>query len=50
LVVPEQSGKVEYEREKLLRIAKKLTEFISDSQQPFALVFNLFALLGDNLN
>jgi hypothetical protein len=25
-------------------------EFISDSQQPFALVFDFSALLGDNLN
>jgi hypothetical protein len=50
-VVPEQSGKVEYERERLLGIAKKLTEFISDSQQPFALVFDFpLNLLGDNLN
>jgi hypothetical protein len=38
---PEQSGKVEYEREKLL-----MNEFISDSQQPFALVFDFSALLG----
>ena len=49
-VVHEQSGKVEYEREKLLGIPKKLTNFHSDSQQPFALVFDFSALLGDNLN
>jgi hypothetical protein len=35
---PEQSGKVEYERE--------IHSFISDSQQPFALVFDFSALLG----
>jgi hypothetical protein len=28
----------------------KINEFISDSQQPFALVFDFSALLGDNLN
>jgi hypothetical protein len=28
-VVPEQSGKVEYERERLLGIAKKLTNFLA---------------------
>jgi hypothetical protein len=33
-VVPEQSGKVEYERERLLGIAKK-SLFFSDSQQAF---------------
>jgi hypothetical protein len=64
-VVPKQSGKVEYERERLLHgIANKLmnllaipsglsrsySEFASDSQQPFALVFDFSALLGDNLN
>ena len=38
-VVHEQSGKVEYERERLLGIANK---FI----QPFALVFDFSALLG----
>jgi hypothetical protein len=36
-VVHEQSGKVEYERERLLGIANKLMNFQSDSQQPFAL-------------
>jgi hypothetical protein len=35
-VVHEQSGKVEYERERLLGIANKLMNFQSDSQQPFA--------------
>jgi RNase P/RNase MRP subunit p29 len=49
-VVHEQSGKVEYERERLLGIAKKLMNFHSDSQQPFALVFDFSALLVDNLN
>ena len=49
-VVHEQSGKVEYERERLLGIAKKLMNFYSDSQQPFALVFDFSALLVDNLN
>jgi hypothetical protein len=43
-VVHEQSGKVEYERERLLGIANKF------SQQPFALVFEFSALLVDNLN
>ena len=43
---PEQSGKVEYERERLLGIANKIHSFISDSQQPFALVFDFSALLG----
>jgi hypothetical protein len=38
-VVHEQSGKVEYERERLLGIANKLMNFQSGSQQPFALVF-----------
>jgi hypothetical protein len=33
--VPEKSGKVEYEREKLLGSAKKLINFFSDSQQAF---------------
>jgi hypothetical protein len=45
-VVPEQSGKVEYEYERLLGIVKK---FINSSK-PFALVFDFCALLGDNLN
>jgi hypothetical protein len=45
--VHEQSGKVKYERERLLGIANKLMNFHSDSQQPFALVFDFFALLVD---
>ena len=49
-VVHEQSGKVEYERERRLGIANKLMNFQSDSQQPFALVFDFSALLVDNLN
>ena len=49
-VVHEQSGKVEYERERLLGIANKLMNFQNDSQQPFALVFDFSALLVDNLN
>jgi hypothetical protein len=49
-VVREQSGKVEYERERLLGIANKLMNFQSGSQQPFALVFDFSALLVDNLN
>jgi hypothetical protein len=49
-VVHEQSGKVEYERERLLGIANKLMNFQSDSQQPFTLVFDFSALLVDNLN
>jgi hypothetical protein len=48
-VVHEQSGKVEYERDRLLRIANKLMNFQRDSQQPFALVFDFSALLVDNL-
>ena len=44
-----QCGKVEYERERLLGIAKKLMNFHSDSQQPFTLVFDFSALLVDNL-
>jgi hypothetical protein len=28
----------------------KINEFVSDSQQPFALVFDFSALLVDNLN
>jgi hypothetical protein len=48
-VVHEKSGKVEYERERLLGIAYKLMNFQSDSQQPFALVFDFSALLVDNL-
>jgi hypothetical protein len=49
-VVHEQSGKVECERERLLGIAYKLINFQSDSQQPFALLFDFSALLVDNLN
>ena len=49
-VVHEQSGKVEYERERLPGIANKLMNFQRDSQQPFALVFDFSALLVDNLN
>jgi hypothetical protein len=49
-VVHEQCGKVEYERERLLGIANKLMNFQSDSQQPFALEFDFYALLVDNLN
>jgi hypothetical protein len=49
-VVHEQSGKVDYERERLLGIASKLMNFQSDFQQPFALVFDFSALLVDNLN
>jgi hypothetical protein len=49
-VVHEKCGKVEYERGRLLGIAKTFNEFISDSQHSFALVFDFSALLGDNLN
>jgi hypothetical protein len=50
-VVHEQSGKVEYERERLLLgIVNKLMNFQRDSQQPFAIVFDFSALLVDNLN
>jgi hypothetical protein len=49
-VVHEQSGKVEYERERLLGIASELMNFQSGSRQPFALVFDFSALLVDNLN
>jgi hypothetical protein len=49
-VVHEQSGKVEYERERLLGIVNKLMNFQSGSQQPFALVFDFSPLLVDNLN
>jgi hypothetical protein len=49
-VVHEQSGKVEYERERLLGIANKLMNFQRDSRQSFALVFDFSALLVDNLN
>jgi hypothetical protein len=47
-VVHEKSGKVEYQRERLLEFAYKLMNFQSDSQQPFALVFDFSALLVDN--
>jgi hypothetical protein len=49
-VVHKQSGKVEYERERLLGIPKELMNFHSDSQQPFAFVFDFSALLVDDLN
>jgi hypothetical protein len=49
-VVHEQSGKVEYERERLLGIALKIHYFVSESQQPFALVFYFSALFVDNFN
>jgi hypothetical protein len=49
-VVPEQSGKVEYERESLLGIAKKLMNFLAIPSKPFALLFDFSALLGHNLN
>ena len=49
-VVHEQNGKVEYERERLLGISLKVHSFVSDSQQPFALVYDFSALLVDNLN
>jgi hypothetical protein len=48
--VHEKRGKVEYKRERLLGFANKLMNFQSDSQQPFALVFDFSALLVDNLN
>ena len=41
-VVHEQSGKVEYERERLLGIVNKLMNFQSDSQQPFRARIRLF--------
>jgi hypothetical protein len=49
-VVPEQSGKVEYERERLLGIAKKFINLLAIPSKPCALVFDFSALLGDNLN
>ena len=49
-VVHEQSGKVEYERERVLGVALKIHEFVSYSKQPFALLFDFSALLVDNLN
>jgi hypothetical protein len=41
-VVPEQSGKVEYECERLLGIANKFMIFFSDSQQAFRARIRLF--------
>jgi hypothetical protein len=38
-VVHEQSGKVEYELERLLGIAMNIHYFFSDSQQPFIYLF-----------
>jgi hypothetical protein len=51
-VVPEDSGKVEYECERLLGIAKFLAIPISLSRSysTFPLVFDFPALLRDNLN
>jgi hypothetical protein len=49
-VVPEQSRKVEYEREGLLEIAKKFINFLAIPSKLFALVFDFSALLWDNLN
>jgi hypothetical protein len=46
----ELSGKVEYKGERLLGIVNKLMNFQSDSQQPFALIFDFSALLVGNLN
>jgi hypothetical protein len=44
---PEQSGKVEFERERLLGIANKFIHLLAiPMQQPFALVFDFSALLG----
>jgi hypothetical protein len=45
-VVPELSGKVEYEPKGLLGIAKKLMNFLAIPSKPFALVFDFSALLG----
>jgi hypothetical protein len=45
-VVHEQSGKVEYERERLLGIVNKFIHLLPIPEQPFALVFDFFALLG----
>jgi hypothetical protein len=46
-VVPEQSGKIEYESRKgLLGIAKKFIDFLAIPSKPFALVFDFTALLG----
>jgi hypothetical protein len=44
-VVPEQSGEVEYERERLLGIAKKLI-----NEPLFPLVFDFSALLRNKLD
>ena len=44
-VVHEQSGKVEYERERLLGIPKKIMNFHSDSQQPVRARIGLFRSL-----
>jgi hypothetical protein len=49
-VVCEQSGKVKYECESLLGIAKKLMNIFAIPSEPFSLVFDFSALLGDNLN
>ena len=43
-VVPEQSGKVEYERERLLGIAKKCINLLAIPSKPFALVYSTFPL------
>jgi hypothetical protein len=48
-VVPEQSGKVEYERESLLGIAKKLMNFLAITSKPFALVFDFPLCSGTTL-
>jgi hypothetical protein len=39
-VVTEQSENVEYERERLLGIAKKFINFLTSPSKPFALVFD----------
>jgi hypothetical protein len=49
-VVPEQSGKVEYERERLAGNRYKIVNFLAIPSKLFALVFDFSALLGDNLN
>jgi hypothetical protein len=49
-VAPEQSGKVEYERQRLAGNAKKLINFLAIPSKPFTLVFDFSTLLGDNLN
>jgi hypothetical protein len=48
-VVPEQSGKVEYERERVAGNRKKLTNFLAIPSKPFALVFDFSALIGTTL-